>query len=104
MHERVASPFTWTVHAPHCAMPHPYLVPARLRTSRRTQSSGISGSTSTLWARPFTFSCILVSPEWGSGDYRHGSLRIVGEVTGRSFVPGQRNLALEGEPQAPQQF
>ena len=26
-HERVATPSTWTVHAPHCDIPQPYFVP-----------------------------------------------------------------------------
>src|SRR5215467_14419239 len=47
-HERVATPSTCTVQAPHCAMPQPYLVPVRPTFSRITQSSGVSGSTSTL--------------------------------------------------------
>src|SRR6516162_770749 len=37
-------------------MPHPYLVPFRLRTSRITHSSGVSATTSTVVDRPFTFS------------------------------------------------
>jgi hypothetical protein len=35
-------------------MPHPNLVPVNPIVSRNTQSSGVSGSTSTLWMRPFT--------------------------------------------------
>src|SRR5262249_29792493 len=46
-HERTAVPSMCTVHAPHTAMPHPYLVPVRLSDSRSTQSSGISSGTST---------------------------------------------------------
>ena len=52
--ERTGSPSTCTVQAPHAAMPQPYLVPGRSSSSRKTQSSGISGSTSTIWVRPFT--------------------------------------------------
>src|SRR5260221_9158385 len=58
-HERTGWPSTSTVQAPHCAIPHPYFVPARLRTSRSTQRSGISGSTSTSWTRPFTLSLVM---------------------------------------------
>src|SRR5689334_8024969 len=47
-HERIASPFRWTVQAPHWAMPQPYLVPVRPRFSRNTHGSGVDGSTSTL--------------------------------------------------------
>ena len=45
--ERTATPSIWTVQAPHCAMPQPYLVPVRPMFSRIAQSSGVSGSTST---------------------------------------------------------
>ena len=44
--ERVATPSIWTVQAPHCAMPQPYLVPVRPTFSRMAQSSGVLGSTS----------------------------------------------------------
>src|SRR5204863_9468984 len=53
-HERTAWVPRCTVHAPHCAMPQPNLVPVRPRLSRRTQSSGVLAATSTLWRRPFT--------------------------------------------------
>ncbi len=47
--ERTAWPATMTVQAPHRPMPQPYLVPCRLRVSRSTQRSGVSGSTSTVF-------------------------------------------------------
>src|SRR5215467_13435011 len=47
-HERTATPSIWTVQAPHCAMPQPYLVPVRPTFSRNAHKSGILGSTSTL--------------------------------------------------------
>ena len=53
-HDLVATPLTCTVHAPHWAMPHPYLVPLSSRTSRSTQSSGMSGATSTVVDFPLT--------------------------------------------------
>src|SRR3954454_19598152 len=53
-HERVAFPSTCTVQAPHSAMPQPNFVPVMPRTSRNTQSSGVSASTSTLCVRPLT--------------------------------------------------
>src|SRR6185436_11016313 len=46
-HERVAAPLMWTVQAPHCAMPQPYLVPVRPTCSRSTHSNGVLGSTLT---------------------------------------------------------
>ena len=52
--ERVGVPFTCTVHAPHCPMPQPNFVPLRSRTSRSTQSSGMSGATSTVVDFPLT--------------------------------------------------
>src|SRR5204862_7061030 len=45
-HERNVCPSTWTVQAPHCAIPHPYLVPVRPSSSRMTHSSGVFGSPS----------------------------------------------------------
>src|SRR5438874_5432999 len=51
-HERCTSPLMCTEHAPHCAMPQPYLVPVRPTCSRITQSSGVFGSTSTLCVFP----------------------------------------------------
>src|SRR6266540_2107757 len=53
-HERTASPPRWTVQAPHCAIPHPNLVPVIPRLSRRTQSSGVLAATSTVRRRPLT--------------------------------------------------
>src|SRR5258708_33670745 len=51
-HERIATPFTWTVQAPHWAMPQPYLVPVMPSVSRSTHNRGVSDSTSTLWVWP----------------------------------------------------
>ena len=43
--ERTGAPSTYTVHAPHSDMPQPYLVPVRLRLSRRIHRSGVSPGT-----------------------------------------------------------
>src|SRR6266513_6335347 len=51
-HERTGRPFMWTVQAPHCATPQPYLVPVRPTCSRITHSRGVVGSTSTSWDLP----------------------------------------------------
>src|SRR5215470_9812801 len=51
-HDRVGSPSTWTVQAPHWAMPQPYLVPVRPTFSRIAHNSGVEGSTSTSCAVP----------------------------------------------------
>jgi hypothetical protein len=53
-HDRVGTPARCTVQAPHWPMPQPYLVPTRPIVSRKTQSNGVSGSTSTSWDCPFT--------------------------------------------------
>ena len=58
--ERVATPSRCTVQAPHCAMPQPYFVPVMPSHSRSTQSSGVSGSASTLRDVPLTVSLIMV--------------------------------------------
>src|SRR6516164_5373751 len=50
--DRVATPSTWTVQAPHWAIPQPYRVPVRPSVSRNTHSRGVSGSTSTCRAWP----------------------------------------------------
>lgn len=45
-HERIATPSRCTVQAPHNPLPHPYLVPVRFKTSRKTHSNGVFGSIS----------------------------------------------------------
>src|SRR5579864_9359376 len=59
--ERVATPSICTVQAPHCAMPQPYLVPVMPMVSRITHRSGVSASTSTVWAWPLMDSEIIQS-------------------------------------------
>src|SRR5690606_25977917 len=75
MHDRIGLLFRWTVHAPHCAMPQPYFVPLRSRTSRSTQSSGMSAGTSTVTDRPFTRKVTFMTDppsKYGSGPSSHG--------------------------------
>src|SRR3954451_4443277 len=57
--ERVAAPSIWTVQAPHWAMPQPYFVPVMPSCSRITHSSGVAGSTSTVWTVPLTLSLAI---------------------------------------------
>src|SRR5437016_14516124 len=57
-----ASPLRWTVQAPHCAMPQPYLVPVKPRLSRKTQSRGVEGSTSRFTRSRFTLKEIIETP------------------------------------------
>jgi hypothetical protein len=61
MQHRVATPSTITVQAPHCAMPQPYFIPVRPSVSRKTQSSGVSDSTSTVWSAPLMFRSVVNS-------------------------------------------
>src|SRR5258708_4753246 len=58
-HDLAACPFTWTVQAPHSAMPQPYLVPVMPRWSRRTHRRGVSRSASTDMGLPLTFRVII---------------------------------------------
>src|SRR6266536_4837156 len=60
--DRTASPLRWTVQAPHCAMPQPYLVPVKPRLSRKTQSRGVEGSTSRFTRCRFTLKEIIGRP------------------------------------------
>ena len=58
-HERTAWPSSITVQAPQIASPQPNLVPVRLSSSRRYQSSASVGSTSVLWSWPFIRNVIM---------------------------------------------
>src|SRR5258708_30010686 len=60
--ERTGSPSRWTVQAPHCAMPQPYLVPVRPTFSRIAHSSGVSGSTSTWKVLPLIVRFAIAFP------------------------------------------
>jgi hypothetical protein len=51
----------WTVHAPHCATPHPNFVPFMSSTSRNTQRRGMSAGTSTVVGFPLTLNVIAMS-------------------------------------------
>src|SRR5882724_8716592 len=52
--ERTGCPSICTVHAPHCAIPQPNLVPVRWSESRSTHRRGVSGPASTLRVLPLT--------------------------------------------------
>src|SRR5579863_7039093 len=100
MHDRTAAPLMITVQAPHWPRPHPNLGPCRPRSLRRTYSSGVAGSTSTVWEPPFTFNMILlIDPSLGD---RHPGLdRIIsrnGYRLQRSCATGRR------APRAPSAF
>src|SRR5690349_4323689 len=53
--ERTGLPSRCTVQAPQSCAPHPNLVPVMPTVSRIAQSSGVLGSTSTLWVLPLIF-------------------------------------------------
>src|SRR4051812_13414404 len=65
------SPLMCTEQAPHCAMPHPYLVPVRPTCSRITHSSGVFGSTSTCCVLPLMLRRIMRGflPWWSGRVY-----------------------------------
>src|SRR5438132_8528746 len=54
MQEATLLPPTSTVQARHLPSPQPYLVPVNSKSSRRTSSSGRSGSVVTVLGCPFT--------------------------------------------------
>src|SRR3977135_4413666 len=62
--ERIATPSTCTVPAPHWAMPQPNFVPVNPISSRNAQRSGISPSMSSACVLPLTLSvtieCLLM--------------------------------------------
>src|SRR5258708_6895982 len=84
--ERVADPSRCTVHAPQRPMPQPYLVPVICNRSRRTQSSGISPSASTIRLLPFTSSenCAIVDLK---------TMLICGRGESYTFAGKRTNLA-----------
>jgi hypothetical protein len=61
-HDLVACPSICTVHAPHCEMPQPNLVPVRPMLSRITHNKGVSGSTSTECDLPLILREIAIGP------------------------------------------
>src|SRR5215467_8721866 len=62
IHDRVALPLTWTVHAPHIAMPQPYFVPVKPIVSRMTHKRGVSSSTFTECVFPLTLRESMATP------------------------------------------
>src|SRR5262249_29229473 len=58
-HERITSPLTCTLQAPHCATPHPYLVPVSPSCSRMTHRSGVSPATCTSRFWPLMFNLAI---------------------------------------------
>src|SRR5437899_2392759 len=115
--ERIATPSMWTVQDPHCAMPHPYLVPVNPTFSRIAQRSGVSFSTSTLTVLPlilrFAIAFPLIGPihrlglrEWWTGswhssnqEYGFAARKIIGgPVFPRALVPVPARLSATFQP------
>src|SRR5690349_11486762 len=68
MQERTGCPLMCTVHAPHSATPQPNFVPVKPSVSRKTQSSGICGATSTVCGLPFRLNLIVaIRSPWVPG-------------------------------------
>src|SRR5262245_7631333 len=69
--ERTTSPLTWTEQAPHCATPHPYLVPVSPTCSRMTHRSGVSSATCTsrFWPLMFNLAIRTLQPRSPSASY-----------------------------------
>src|SRR6267154_5686952 len=81
-HAFIGWPSTWIVQTPQRAIPHPYLVPVNPMLSRKTQRSGVSGSTSTVSDLPLTLrvNCMIGFLSSGSARPRLGGL--AGEIPG----------------------
>src|SRR5260370_21420379 len=73
MHDRVATPSICTVQAPHCAMPHPNLVPVMPKTSRSTHNNGVSPSTATECGDPLIFMLKAKASPLEEAKKHHGS-------------------------------
>src|SRR6266481_1430493 len=81
--ERTGLPSTWTVQAPHWAMPQPYLEPTRPRWSRNTHRSGVLGSTSSPITRssPLTFIFLGSPPVFRTGaDFDSAGIGVQGKT------------------------
>src|SRR6185437_1277755 len=71
--ERIALPSSTTVHAPHCASPHPNFGPYSPRPSRSAYRSMLSGSAETLQSWPFTWSvrlCGMKVSLWSNPEHK----------------------------------
>src|SRR5713226_6461947 len=78
--DRTALPSRCTVHAPHWAIPQPYLTPVTPHRSRSAQSSGISSGASTSRVWPFSSSFMgglrwLPSITAAAANGRHGTIK-----------------------------
>src|SRR5437588_2552432 len=68
--DRTASPSTITVHAPHCAIPQPNLVPVSPNVSRSTHNKGVRGSSDVFSDLPLIMSCIAMRDLQGCFAYQ----------------------------------
>src|SRR6185436_11174912 len=94
MHERVGTPSTCTVQAPHCAMPQPNFVPVRPSSSRITHSSGVSAACSEFVSFPLTANLIMLSLLQGSTIVVRRSAEVIphcGMQQARGYLGGAGN-------------
>src|SRR5262245_5969264 len=91
-HERITSPLICTEQAPHCATPQPYFVPVRPTCSRRTQSRGVSASTSTSRVLPLILSFAIEPPPDPSNGF------LIGDPGTRPAPRPCRNIAQAATP------
>ena len=96
MQERIAWPFMMTVQAPHWPSPQPSLGPLSWRSSLSTYSSGVEGSTSTVWLRPSTFRLKMLIVLGGYDEHKHSSraTSCVFRAAGRGRALGCGGLVL----------
>src|SRR5258707_96760 len=59
-HEKARLPSMCTMQAPHRPVPHPYLVPVSLRSSRSTHNKGVAGGASVDAGLPFTVKFVAI--------------------------------------------
>src|SRR5260370_822580 len=78
-HERAAAPPICTVQAPQALIPQPYFVPVILSSSRKTQRSGVDGSTFTSRRSPLTLSwyAVMIFPFLQNTVYSHTIQRVL---------------------------
>src|SRR5262249_20076364 len=81
---RVACPSVCPVQAPHDAMPQPNFVPVSLRCSRRTQSSGVLGSTPSSLRTPLTVKATM--------RFLHLSVKTIFQIRNDVFGTARRRL------------
>jgi len=83
-----------TVHAPHCWIPQPNLVPVKPTVSRNAQSNGVSGSRLRVCCFSLIFNVVILPP-WLRLNYTK-SLLLIGSLRNRLPVAAKTALAKAG--------